>query len=159
MKKQIADVEVIQLKKLKLYLDNCCFNRPFDNQLDDKVRLESEAVLTIMEKCENGVWTIAKSDVLFEEISKMPNEIKKQKVFYLYSIASQNIQLNATIINSAKELMLLNIKPYDALHLASAEYGDVDIFLTTDKKLINLSMKANLRLKVVNPAVWLMEVL
>lgn len=48
--------------------------------------------------------------------------------------------------------MFFHIKPYDALHLASAEFGEADVFLTTDKKLINSSKKANLKMKVLNPA-------
>jgi hypothetical protein len=30
---------------MRLYLDNCCFNRPFDNQSIVRNRLETEAVL------------------------------------------------------------------------------------------------------------------
>jgi len=34
-------------KKYRLYLDNCCFNRPFDNQKQLKIKLETEAKLFI----------------------------------------------------------------------------------------------------------------
>ena len=37
-------------KILKIYLDNCCFNRPFDDQKQIKLRLESEAKLFIQDK-------------------------------------------------------------------------------------------------------------
>ena len=30
-------------KTYRLYLDNCCFNRPFDNQEQLKIKLETEA--------------------------------------------------------------------------------------------------------------------
>jgi len=147
------------LKKLKIYLDNCCFCRPFDDQSNDKIRLESEAILTIIDRCEMGKWDIIKSDVSLDEIIGIPNEIKKRKVLSLYSSALINISLNKDIVAHAKELLKLNIAPFDALHLACAEYGEADIFLTTDKKLINMSKKAKLKTKVLNPAVWLMEVL
>jgi len=32
---------------LKVYLDNCCFNRPFDNQNQVRIRIETEAKLFI----------------------------------------------------------------------------------------------------------------
>jgi hypothetical protein len=32
------------MKKKKLYLDVCCYNRPFDDQTVDAIRLEAEAV-------------------------------------------------------------------------------------------------------------------
>jgi hypothetical protein len=34
---------------MKVYLDNCCFNRPFDGQDDIRIRLESEAKLEIQQ--------------------------------------------------------------------------------------------------------------
>ncbi len=37
------------MKKLRIYLDNCCFNRPFDNQNDMKIKIETEAKLSIQE--------------------------------------------------------------------------------------------------------------
>ena len=33
--------------KLRVYLDNCCFNRPFDNQLQPRIRFETQAKLHI----------------------------------------------------------------------------------------------------------------
>ena len=47
----------------------------------------------------------------------------------LYNSAAVNIELNETIISRAKELGGVNIKAFDALHIASAEYGKADIFL------------------------------
>lgn len=34
---------------MKIYLDNCTFNRPFDNQLSIRIRIESEAKLFIQQ--------------------------------------------------------------------------------------------------------------
>lgn len=41
---------------LQIYLDVCCLNRPFDDQRQDRVRLESEAILLILAHCEAGGW-------------------------------------------------------------------------------------------------------
>ena len=35
---------------LKLYLDNCCFNRPYDDQSQSKIKIETDAKLFIQEK-------------------------------------------------------------------------------------------------------------
>jgi hypothetical protein len=32
---------------MRIYLDACCLNRPFDNQSQERVRLESEAIQAI----------------------------------------------------------------------------------------------------------------
>jgi hypothetical protein len=37
-----------------IYLDNCCFNRPYDHQEQEKVRLESEAKLYIQDLIKEG---------------------------------------------------------------------------------------------------------
>jgi len=155
----LGDGEKDILGKTIIYMDNCCYNRPFDDLTDDKVRHESEAVLTIIDKCENGTWDLIESDILNDEIDRLKNPIKKQKVSRLYSSASIYIEINNEIINRAKDLQAFNIKPFDSLHLASAEYIEADILLSTDMKFIKRASKANSNVRVTNPAIWLTEVL
>ena len=38
---------------MRIYMDNCCFNRPFDDQANIRIRLETEAKLYIQEKIIN----------------------------------------------------------------------------------------------------------
>ena len=59
----------------------------------------------------------------------------------------------------AIELKQFNIKDMDALHLAFAESSDIDYFITTDRLLINASKRANLKIKVINPIEFIMEVI
>lgn len=40
---------------MRIYLDNCCFNRPYDDQSQFKIRIESEAKLAIQEKVKMGL--------------------------------------------------------------------------------------------------------
>ena len=40
---------------MRVYLDNCCYNRPFDDQDQLKVRLETEAKLRIQFLMRTGV--------------------------------------------------------------------------------------------------------
>ena len=47
-----------------VYLDACCLNRPFDNQAQDRIRLEAEAVLAILKRVEKGQWHALSSEVL-----------------------------------------------------------------------------------------------
>ena len=51
------------------------------------------------------------------------------------------------------------MKAYDALHLASAEIATVDVFLTTDQKLIKAAKISGTKLAVKNPLMWLTEAL
>jgi len=147
------------LKKLLIYMDSCCFNRPFDDLSNDKVRLESEAVITIFNHCDQGIWEYCSSDVLYDEIDRMDDLVKKTKILALYNSAKVDIEISAFIIARANELMKANIKPFDALHVASAESENADIFLTTDKKLLNAAKRVKTSVRVSNPAIWIMEVL
>lgn len=31
-----------------IYLDNCCYNRPFDDQTQERIHLESEVILKVL---------------------------------------------------------------------------------------------------------------
>lgn len=64
---------------LIIYLDACCLNRPFDDQSQDRIRLETEAVLSILNRCLLGEWQLIGSEALDYEISKMPDDDRKQK--------------------------------------------------------------------------------
>ncbi len=49
---------------MKIYLDNCCFNRPFDDQSFLTIRLETEAKLDIQKKIESGRLSLGWSYIL-----------------------------------------------------------------------------------------------
>ena len=144
---------------MKIYFDNCCLNRPYDDLTDNTVRMECEAVLSIIDICDTGQWSFFSSDVLLDEILGITNIDKQEKVMLLYNSASEHIGLTDRIVSRAKSLERFNIKSYDALHLASAKAGGADIFLTTDRKLINAAQIADIDIPVKNPLVWLTEVL
>ena len=55
---------------IKVYLDNCCFNRPYDNQSHLRIRLESEAKLKIQEEIRSGAYKLIWSYILDYENSK-----------------------------------------------------------------------------------------
>ncbi len=120
---------------MKIYLDVCCYNRPFDEVSSDRIRLEAEAVSLILGRCEKDKYDLVSSEVVNYEISQIPNKDKQDAVNRLSKIAKNTTKLNEKVIKRAKSIEKSKIKPYDALHLAFAEYSRIDIFLTTDDKL------------------------
>ncbi len=147
------------LFKMKIYLDNCCLNRPFDDQSNPRIHLESEAIKTIISLCENGHWTMVSSDVLMFEINNAP-DIPRSKILYLIAqLSSEIIPLTESIRQRAKTYENYGLQAFDALHLASAE-GEADIFLTTDDKFHKKAQQLpRLTVKLFNPLQWLEEVL
>jgi predicted nucleic acid-binding protein len=143
----------------KIYLDVCCLNRPFDDQHQDRIRLESEAVVIILTYVEAQSWTLVGSEVIDFEISRIPDEEKRQKVMILSGMAKEYILVTEDIERRAIELVEYGFKPYDALHIACAEKANVDVFLTTDDKLLRKAKSVRLAVDVKSPIEWVLEVI
>lgn len=149
-----------KIKKMKIYLDNCCYNRPFDDQTQERIHLESEAILTVLQRGQSGIYTIVGSDVLQLEIERMHDVVKKQQVKDLYKVSDTHILYTKEIKERAKEIRKQSkIKTFDSLHIASAEMGEVDVMLTTDDKLEKMSGKLDLKIRVMNPLKFAWEVI
>ena len=146
---------------LKLYLDNCCYNRPFDDLTNKKNYIESQAIIVILDLYIKKKLDIYKSKILDYEISQIKNITKKNKVLDVYvSLQSNYIDTTNEIIDRAEKLKKYNIKEKDALHIAYAEYGNLDYFITVDKILINATSRIkDLKIKVINPIELIMEVM
>lgn len=149
------------MDKMKIYLDVCCLNRPFDDQSQLKIRLESEAVIVILDRCQSKDWQLVGSEVIDFEISQTPNDDRRGRVSILTSIAQSKIVVDRKIVNRAMELQELGVKHFDALHISCAEKEKVDVLLTTDDKLLRKISKKNIivNVRVANPLGWLMEVM
>jgi predicted nucleic acid-binding protein len=139
-------------------MDVCCLNRPFDDQTQDRIRIESDAILAILSKCISGEWKLLSSEVLDIEIENTQDIWKKSKVYDLYNLAEEKIMLNDKIVKRAFKIQSSGIKSFDSLHVASAEYSKADIFLTTDKKLLHVAGRLKLNILTANPLNWFMEV-
>lgn len=145
---------------IKLYLDTCCYNRPFDDLKQEKVRMEAQAIINIIKIYNNKKIKIYKSRALEFEISKISNSNKKRQVEDLYSaVNAENISYFYELDKRVEELEKYNIHFMDAYHIAYAESKAVDYFITVDKQLINAAKRARLELKVVEPIEFLMEVI
>lgn len=144
---------------LTVYLDNCCYNRPFDDRSNIRNYLEREAVLIVMQMAFEGRIRIVGSEVLQKEMTLISKEEKRKNVECIYNeLKSDIIMLNNNIVERAEDIMQMSfIKSFDSLHLASAEAG-ADILLTTDIKFLKASNKLDVKVKVMNPIDFLLEV-
>ena len=145
---------------MKIYLDNCCYNRPFDDQTQERIHLESEAVLAVLQRGQAGVDTIIGSDILELEIGRMPDTIKKQQLKALYKVSDICISYTEAIRDRSQEIMgQSKIRTFDSLHIAAAEASGADVMLTTDDKLEKMAEKLRLKVRVVNPLKFAWEVI
>ena len=145
----------------RIYLDVCCFNRPFDDQRQDRIRLEAEAVLLILGRCEVGAWQWVSSAVVEEEVNNTPSHERRSRVLNMLSGAHGTVALTDVAIACAIVLKAMGFRTYDALHLSCAEEATADVFLTTDDLVLRIATRhtAQLRVRVANPLDWLLEVM
>ena len=117
---------------MRLYFDCCCYNRPFDDQSQQRIHDESEAILSLINRVAACGDTILDSSILRLEIEHISESVKKAKVQQLHRIASEVITYAPEIRRRAEEIRQMTaIHEMDSLHLASAEFGNADVFLTT----------------------------
>ena len=139
---------------MKIYLDACCWNRPFDDQLQDRVRLEAEAVLSIIVRGRTGEFTLAASEAL--ELSRISDADKLKKVHALYSAASERLLYTGETGKRALFFQRQGIMLLDSVHLALAEEYRQDVLLTADDTFLAVAARSDAAVRVDNPAAWLM---
>ena len=99
--------------KLRIYLDNCCFNRPFDSQDELKVYLETQAKLFIQTLIKSSKVELASSYVLLFENSRNPYESRKLSIrsFLVYNTSCfVSEEQNDEVIRIAAPIIETGIK-------------------------------------------------
>lgn len=143
----------------KIYLDTCCLSRLFDPSTQTRIAQEAEAISEILAYCFRGDWYWVSSTILSNEIEQTTNLMKRYQIETLLSRAHQTISAGMDVRTRGKNLELLGFQEFDALHVACAEVGKVDIFLTTDDRLLRRAKRYHeqLHIQVENPSLWLQE--
>lgn len=138
-----------------IYLDACCVGRPFDDQTQFRIRLEAEAVVAIVDRCQKGDWCWVASKVLEFEVAQIPDEEERWQQQAFARMA--NVVVPRGRPERQAELEALGFRGLDAAHLACAENAKVEVFLTTDDRLLRRAVRLADRLgvRVDNPLDWL----
>ena len=139
----------------RIYLDTSTYNRPFDDQTQPKIFLESQAVVIILQMIEAKEVDLISSTVLEYENNRNPYEIKQEAMNRYLQLARLRQEVDEVISQRATELEHNGLKAIDALHIASAEAVESEYFITCDKRLINRC--AGLAMKVLNPVDFVLE--
>jgi predicted nucleic acid-binding protein len=146
------------VRNIKIYLDTCCYNRPFDDGTQENIRLEADAIIKIIELAKNHKFEIVSSEFVKYEIEKISNVEKRSKVLKLF-YCDYYFTLSEQIEKAARYYRTFNIKTFDSLHLAVTEVHRIDFLLTTDLNFINFSTRFEHFAKVMSPTDFLAEVI
>ena len=141
-------------KKIRLYLDNCCYHRPFDDLTQERIEREANAVNLVLSLSKNGTFIIVSSVFVDMEMNKTPSAIKRRKVLEIYRYDEYH-KLDTEIERAARLFQSYGLTPFDSLHLAVAEMKQVDWLLTTDDDYIKQSTRFEHHTKVINPYIFI----
>ena len=70
---------------MTIYLDVSCLNRPFDDQRQERIRLESEAVIVILNRVEEEELEQVSSEIAVHEIEAIADNDRRERVALLPS--------------------------------------------------------------------------
>ena len=124
---------------MRIYLDNCCYNRPYDDQSQIRISLETQAKLYIQNMVKRGQLELVTSYVLEFENS---NNRSIQKRLAIENFMNTNATVYVTNKNkeivekNAHSIMETGIKVKDACHVACAILAECSYFITTDDRLL-----------------------
>ena len=142
---------------MRIYLDNCAYNRPYDDQTQLSVAMESQSKLHIQADIKEGKLDLVGSYILDYELSRNPFEMRKQPIQrfltdYVKFYVGPERELE--IASIASDIMKTGIKEKDAFHVASAIFAKCDYFISTDIRLLKLRSD---KIKMVTPIEFVTE--
>jgi len=135
---------------MRIYLDNCSFNRPFDDQNQIRISIETEAKIYIQEQIIKGRLSLVWFYMLDYENSANPFPEIRDAITNWKKHAVADVDENNKIIKTAEYLLGKEIKAKDALHVACAIELHCNYFITTDRKLIK-KLSTFEQTEVMNP--------
>jgi predicted nucleic acid-binding protein len=139
---------------LKIYLDNCVFNRPFDDQSQIRIKLETEAKFYIQAQIKQNRVVLVWSYILELENAHNPFAERQSAIAQWQALAQMDISETANILSTAHTLQTLGLKSKDALHIACAIEAKADYFITTDDLIIKRARELQ-ELQVVDPLTFI----
>jgi predicted nucleic acid-binding protein len=123
---------------MKVYFDNCAFNRPFDDQSQMRIYLETQAIIYIQKLIVEGRLLLAVSYMSRYENWNSPHVKSKATIENFFDNATTHIDIDkADIIEQrANDIVKYGVKANDALHISSAIEAVCDYFITTDDGIL-----------------------
>lgn len=121
---------------MRIYLDNSVLNRPYDDQSQPRVWLETLCFVLILQMFEAEEADQIESHFHILENDENPNPERKEWVAGCLNLARCSTPMTDEMKLRANALAKEGLKPLDAAHLAAAESASADFFVTCDDRLI-----------------------
>ena len=124
---------------MRVYLDNCVLNRPFDEPSQVRITDEADAKMVIQRAISQDRVELAISFMLLNGNGRGPNTVARNhnRDFMMghhkVCVGTDELEDIAPLIG---EIMSDGIKMADATHIACAIHSGCDYFVTTDDRLL-----------------------
>lgn len=131
----------------RVYLDVCALCRPFDDQTQMRIRLETEAVQLILSYVHSGDLVLVISSVHDIEINAIDNLVEREHLLLTLRAIGHRVTVDLQKSRQrAEALTEQGLGPADAAHLAFAEAAEAS-FITCDDRLVRQCGR-------VQPDIW-----
>ncbi|MGL6194813.1 MAG: hypothetical protein ACRC2T_08330 [Thermoguttaceae bacterium] len=141
---------------MRVYLDNCAFNRPFDDQTFVRVYLETTAKLSVQSLIKSGILELVWSDILDYENGMSPHIEARNAIYSWRKIAKNIARQNRSIRQRAELLQQQGLKAMDALHVSCAVESKCEYFITVDKGILKNRHKIE-NILIIDPIQFISE--
>ncbi|HET7369839.1 MAG TPA: PIN domain-containing protein [Gammaproteobacteria bacterium] len=121
---------------MRIYLDCCCIQRPFDDQKQPRIKVEAEAVLAILAAVQAGDVSLLNSDALEYEVKRIPNDERRNEALAILALGDERLVITEQVENLAQQFEQQGVAPMDAVHVALASSNQADYFATCDDRLM-----------------------
>ncbi len=142
---------------MRVYIDTSVFNRPFDDQTQPRIWLETLALGLILQLVESGEATLVNSSVLEFENNRNPFPLRREWMERCLGLATEYQRADESIQQRAEELERAGLSAIDALHIAVSESAQADFFIACDDRLLKKGKQ--FKVKCINPVDFVQQAL
>lgn len=139
-----------------VYMDLCCFNRPFDEQSHKRILFEAEAKMIIQDLIQNGkvrlIWSYM---VEYENTANPDLDVMASIAEWKQKSWGPCIEEEPGILEAARILRGIGLGVKDALHVACALKAKAEYFITTDKGILH-KRDAISNIRIINPVEFIL---
>ena len=121
---------------MRLYLDTCCLQRPFDDQTQARIRVETESFFAILATVQDGTHSLLTSEALEFEVRQVPDAGRRRRILAILDLATERFRIDEATEALILEVERQGVRGMDAVHLALASAAKADRFCTCDDRLL-----------------------
>lgn len=140
-----------------VYLDVCALCRPFDDQTQMRIRMETEAVQLILSSVRSGNVILVVSPVHDIEISAIEDPVEQEHLLSVLQELGRRVAFDLPGVRQRAEALTAEaVGPADAAHLAFAEAAQAS-FVTCDDRLIRQCRRVQVSVWCGDPVAFCVE--